>query len=60
MLITVTYKRTTEKAVLIRWEGEEYWVPRSVMTCIGQEPRDAYDEVEIEVDDWFAEKEGWV
>jgi len=58
MEITVTFKRITEKAFLVIWEGDEIWLPKSVVTVIGDLPRSASEEVELEVEDWFAEKEG--
>ena len=60
MEITVNFKKETEKAVLLLWEGDEYWVPKSVITVYGEWPTGADDEVEVEIEDWFAEKQGWV
>lgn len=48
-------ERVTEKAILIVYEGEEYWVPRSV--CLdGNEA--AEGDTDLIVADWWLEKEG--
>lgn len=44
----------TTNAVLIEIDGEEKWIPRSVIDDID------YDRRSAEVETWFAEKEGLV
>ncbi len=44
--------RTTEKAALLKIDGEEKWIPKSQIM-------DASDST-LAVTTWFAEKEGWV
>lgn len=58
--------RTTDKAVLLRFESEEErWVPRSVIedgsdVVVGDfdAEMEHYDSVDIHIAKWFAEKEG--
>lgn len=44
-------KHVTKDAALVLLDGEETWMPKSVILSI--------DESELEVALWFAEKEGW-
>jgi hypothetical protein len=48
--------RTTARAVLVTYEGEEHWIPKSVI----REPDGLarwQEDVDIEVQEWFARKE---
>lgn len=55
MNIVATVKKETAKAILIETaEGEEQWIPKSVITDLSL---DEGESGEIEVADWFAEKE---
>ena len=47
----------TDKAVLCDIDGEEIWIPRSVID--GGDSLDIGDNGEIEVAEWFAKKEGF-
>lgn len=47
--------KTTERAVLIVYEDEEYWVPRSV--CLDGDSLQVGDD-DLIVADWWLEKEG--
>ncbi len=53
--------RTSELAVHVQVEGEEIWVPKSVLTDEGDIDEDSEkgDEGDIVVRTWWAEKEGW-
>lgn len=48
--------RQSANAVLLDIEGEEVWVPKSIM----EEWPDVDDEGEIELPEWFAIQEGLV
>lgn len=48
----------TEKAILIKWDGEETWIPRSVIE--GSDLEEKGDVGCVEVKTWFAKKQEWV
>lgn len=51
--------KVTEKAVLVLYEGEERWIPKSIITDPDPDDLEEGDErEEIEVPMWFAKKEG--
>jgi hypothetical protein len=60
MLIDAYIIRETPKAFLVEWEGDEYWIPKSVCYWEGEQPQDRDTQGELEVEDWFAEKQGWL
>lgn len=47
----------TEKAVLIKLDDEEWWVPRSVI-CEDSEVANSGDEGTLTIKRWWAEKQG--
>lgn len=54
--------RTTEGAVLVQVEGEEIWIPRSILHAEESEideDSEEGDEGTVVVKTWWAEKEGW-
>lgn len=53
-----TVVRVTDRALLIDMEGSREWYPRSVVT--GGDSMDEGEDVEVEVERWFAKKQGWV
>lgn len=53
--IACEVKRATDRAVLIVYEGNEYWVPRSV--CLDGDAATVGDD-DLIVADWWLEKEG--
>jgi hypothetical protein len=59
MIVTAIYLHATEKAVLLDIDGEEIWVPLSVLN--GPDDVDCYergDEGDFDIAGWFAKKEG--
>jgi len=50
--------RETDKALLLDYENEEVWIPKSVIDDDSEVWREE-DEGELVVKDWFAEKKGW-
>jgi len=54
--LSVVYLRATEKAYCVLYEGEERWIPKSVVTDI-TEDLVAGEEIDLFVKPWFAEKE---
>ncbi len=55
----VTCIRDTDKAILVAVEGEEVWVPRSVVDDTSEVQKKG-DKGELTVAEWFAQKQGWV
>jgi hypothetical protein len=56
MTLDVTIKKETELAILVETDdGDEHWIPKSVVDGLDLSEGDSG---EIEVQDWFAEKEG--
>lgn len=55
-LLLVTYKHQTDKAIKVEYDGEEIWIPKSVieddLTGFDQEV-----ELEIEVQEWWLKKQ---
>ena len=54
------FKHYTDRAVLLEIDGEDRWIPRSVIED-GFDPSDENakgDEVELQIKSWFAEREG--
>lgn len=49
----------TDRAVLVEVDGEEVWVPRSVIEG-GDGLEESEETQEIDVAEWFAEKKGWL
>jgi hypothetical protein len=59
MIVIGTVLKTTAKAILLAPEGvfgPKYWVPRSVVA--GGDEVFAGTNIELDIADWFAEKEG--
>lgn len=50
--------RQTDKAILVLIDGEEKWIPQSVIHDDSEVWKKG-DEGELVVQGWFAEKEGW-
>jgi hypothetical protein len=55
---TATVKRETPKALLVEVEGEEMWVPKSVIHEDSEVWQGEQDDGELVVKRWWAEKEG--
>lgn len=53
---TVTVIHLTRKAALCDIEGDEHWLPFSVVD--GLEDADKGDTVEVEIPSWFCDKNG--
>ncbi len=53
--------RVTEKALLVEWEGEEHWIPVSVIHDDSEVfDDDEHSEGTLIIAAWFAEKEGLI
>jgi len=53
----VEVKKETEKALLVEIEGEEFWIPKSLIHD-DSEVHSEDDKGTLVVPEWFAEKEG--
>lgn len=49
--------KSTEKAILINYEGETFWIPRKLIPS-DSDVKDEGDEGTPTIPRWFAEKEG--
>lgn len=58
----VTVKRSTDKALLCIWDGEEHWVPKSMIHDDSEvfEDTDGANEGTLVVKYWWAEQAGLV
>ena len=48
----------TEKALLVNHDGDEVWIPKSLIADPDQYARGVYDGMEVA--EWFARKEGLI
>lgn len=53
-------KRETEKALLVRFDEEDHWIPRSVVIEGPGFVSEVGDEGTLAIKTWFAKKEGLV
>lgn len=60
MLIEVSLCVETEKAILVDLDGDEVWIPKSQCSWPAGKPEFREDVAELEVEDWFAQKQGWL
>lgn len=59
MTITIELLRTTDLAVLVKYHNNELWVPKSVIDDGDSlDELDVGSELDIDIKDWFCEKEG--
>lgn len=49
--------KSTKKALLVEIDGDEHWIPKSVI-CASSEVETDGDVGELHVEQWFAHKEG--
>lgn len=56
----VTCVRTTDKAVLVKFEGREIWVPRSCLHASENEIQEVGDTGMLIVTDYIAKLKGWI
>lgn len=50
--------RETDLAFLVRIDGDELWMPKSVVEGGGELDILGFQDIELEVAEWFAKKEG--
>jgi hypothetical protein len=53
-----TVKATTDKAVLVEYEGEEHWIPRSQISD-GDELEKGDEAITVSVTEWWARRNGF-
>lgn len=59
IFVSGTILRTTDKAVLLdRGHGADVWIPKSIIVAPDADELDIGDEVDLEVQSWFARREG--
>lgn len=59
--VNVAFKHRTDSAILISFEGEEHWIPRSAISWKSDREVDELtrnDEFELQVADWMAMEKG--
>lgn len=55
--VDVPVTKSTEKAIMINYEGETFWIPR-VLIQSDSEVKDEGDKGTLIIPQWFADKEG--
>lgn len=55
--VDVIYATQTDKAVCVEYEGDELWIPKSVIYNSEYKDAEDGDEIEVEVAEWFYQKE---
>ena len=59
-VVEVTFRRSSEHAVLVSHDGDEQWVP---LSCLADDDAfadaEAGDELEVEVAAWTGRDRGW-
>lgn len=58
MIIEAEFITETEKAILLKIEGEERWIPNSVISDIEEDCNKPNKIIEVDIKDWFCEKNG--
>lgn len=61
--ILCEFKHAGRDSVLVAIEGEEHWIPRTVLSWWSEQAVDTMDrgqETSLKVAEWFAEKKGLV
>jgi hypothetical protein len=53
----VTIKRETDKALLIVWEGEEFWIPLSQIADAG-DYHQGDEHCNLSITEWIAKQKG--
>lgn len=57
--IEVTFIKETEKGILLEYEGEEAWFPKSQVEML-DEPDEEGDTIRVKIPEWLLSKEGWL
>lgn len=55
----VSVMAETEKAILVEYEGDEIWIPKSLVGP-NSEVEEPGDEGMIEIPEWFADEKGMI
>jgi len=58
--VSVTYLHEKGLAVLVEYDGNEHWIPISQINDWEPETHERDDCIDLEVTEWFAEKEGLI
>lgn len=55
--VTALYATQTDRAVCVEYEGDQIWIPKSVIHNHEYDGAEDGDEIELEVSRWFYERE---
>ena len=58
-IVTVVLSTPKQRAILVEYEGEEEWIPKSLIEGDGYENAKKGDEIDLDIPLWKAEEMGW-
>lgn len=57
--LEVIFKAATDKAILVEYEGEDGWLPKSKIEDFDEDGTEKGDVITIQVESWILKKRGW-
>jgi hypothetical protein len=57
--VTVVVSREQDRAILVEYEGEEEWIPKSLIEGDEYKGMEKGDELELDIPMWKAEDVNW-
>lgn len=57
--VTIMVSRDQDRAILVEYEGEEEWIPKSLIEGDEYKEMEKGDTLELDIPMWKAEELGW-